>query len=69
MYTSGMRHVLHVDAFAKYAIAFPRMSRSIFTRASSARSLLISISSALTNLLSVPASLPARWALTQLNSV
>jgi len=44
----------------KYALAFPRMSRSIFTRANSARSRLISICSALTNLLSAPASLPAR---------
>jgi hypothetical protein len=45
------------------------MSRSIFTRASSARSRLISICSALTSLLSAPVSLPARCALTQLNSV
>ncbi len=43
------------------------MSRSIFTRASSARSRLISICSALTGLLSTPLSLPWRWALTQLN--
>jgi len=50
--------VLHFDAFAKYAVAFPRMSRSIFTRASSARSRLISICSALTGLLSAPVSLP-----------
>jgi hypothetical protein len=42
--------VLHFAAFAKYAVAFPRMSRSIFTRASSARSRLISICSALTRL-------------------
>jgi hypothetical protein len=45
------------------------MSRSIFTRASSARSRLISICSALTSSLSAPVSLPARCALTQLNSV
>src|SRR5665213_508784 len=45
------------------------MSRSILTRASSARSRLISICSALTTLLSAPVSLPARCALTQLNSV
>jgi len=61
--------VLQLCAFAKYAVAFPRMSRSIFTRASSARSLLISICSALTGLLSTPLSLPCRCALTQLNSV
>ena len=29
--------VLHFWPFAKYAVAFPRMSRSIVTRASSAR--------------------------------
>ncbi len=29
--------ILHFWPFAKYAVAFPRMSRSIFTRASSAR--------------------------------
>src|SRR5580698_9325072 len=29
--------VLHFRSFAKYAVAFPRMSRSILTRASSAR--------------------------------
>src|SRR6218665_3722 len=61
--------VLQLCAFAKYAVAFPRMSRSIFTRASSARSRLISICSALTALLSAPVSLPRRSALTQLNSV
>ena len=61
--------VLQLCAFAKYAVAFPRMSRSIFTRASSARSRLISICSALTTLLSAPLSLPERSALTQLNSV
>ena len=35
--------VLQLCAFAKYAVAFPKMLRSIFTRASSARSRLISI--------------------------
>ena len=35
--------VLQIDPLAKYAVAFPRMSRSIFTRANSARSRLISI--------------------------
>jgi hypothetical protein len=55
--------VLHFAAFAKYAVAFPRMSRSIFTRASSARSRLISICSALTALLSTPVSLPCSMGL------
>ena len=55
--------VLQVNPFAKYAVAFPRISRSIFIRASSARSLLISICSAFTGLLSTPKSLPPRWAL------
>src|SRR5665811_2147267 len=40
--------VLHFWPFAKYAVAFPRMSRSILTRANSARKRLISICSALT---------------------
>jgi len=63
--------VLQLCAFAKYGVAFPRMSRYIFTRASSARSRLISICSALTTLLllSAPWTLPCRLALTQLNSV
>ena len=39
--------VLQIDPLAKYAVAFSKMSRSIFTRASSARSRLISICSAL----------------------
>lgn len=46
--------VPQLDAFAKYAVAFPRISRSILTRASSARRRLISICSALTGLLSTP---------------
>src|SRR5271167_450509 len=62
--------VLHFWPFAKYAVAFPRMSRSILTRANSARKRLISICSALTALLLwAPLSLPSRFALTQLNSV
>jgi len=56
--------VLHRCAFAKYAVAFSRMSRYIFTGASSARSRLISLCSALTTLLSAPMSLPSRCALT-----
>src|SRR5664279_241240 len=60
--------VLHFWPFAKYAVAFPRMSRSILTRANSARKRLISICSALTALLLLaPLSLPSRCALTQLN--
>ena len=47
----------------------PKVSRSIFTRANSARSRLISISSMLIGLLFTPLSLPSRCALTQLNSV
>src|ERR1039458_8982443 len=62
--------VLHFWPFAKYAVAFPRMSRSILTRANSARKRLISICSALTALLlEAPCSRPSRFALTQLNSV
>jgi len=57
--------VLHFAAFAKYAVAFPKMSRSIFTRANPARSRLISICSALTTFLSIPVSLPARLGLVQ----
>jgi hypothetical protein len=51
------------------AVAFPKMSRPIFTRASTAYSRRISICSALTGLQSAPLSLPSFLALTQLNSV
>src|SRR5277367_5060729 len=62
--------VLHFCPLAKYAIAFPRMSRSIVTRARSARKRLISICSAVTfDRLSAPFSVPSRCALTQLNNV
>ena len=61
--------VPHFRSFAKYAVAFPRMSRSIFTRANSARNRLISICSALTSLVSAPRSLPSPPAFTQLCSV
>jgi hypothetical protein len=62
--------VLQIDPFAKYADAFPNMSRSIYTRASSARNQLISICSALTfNLLSAPRSLPWRCVLTRLKNI
>jgi hypothetical protein len=40
--------VLHFCPLAKYAIAFPRMSRSILPRANAARKRLISICSAVT---------------------
>jgi hypothetical protein len=49
--------VLHTDSRAKYAVAFLKMSRSIFTFASSALSRVNSICSALTGL--APAS--ANW--------
>jgi hypothetical protein len=40
------KSVLHRGIFAKNAVAFPKMSRSIVTRANSARRRLISICSA-----------------------
>lgn len=36
--------LLQIDPFAKYAVAFPKMPRSIFTRDNSARNQLISAS-------------------------
>src|ERR1019366_4710650 len=54
----------------QYAVAFPRMSRSIVTRANSARKRLISICSAVTALLPTTAfNVPARCACTQLERV
>src|ERR1700761_2003715 len=62
--------VLHFCTFAKYAVAFPSMSRSIVTRANSARNRMFSICSAVTSaLLLVPRKLPDRCLLTQLNNV
>src|SRR5215813_1020527 len=62
--------ILHFWPFAKNAVAFPTMSRSIFTRASSARKRLISICSGVTPvLLPTSFSFPARFALTQFDSV
>src|SRR5664280_1508884 len=62
--------VLHRWTFAKYAVAFPRMSRSIVTRANSARRRLFSICSAVTcGLLVAPFNVPARCSLTQLPTV
>ena len=43
--------VIQIDPLAKYAVAFPKISRSIFTRANSACSRLIFICSVLTGLL------------------
>ena len=48
--------VLHFDTRAKYAVAFPRMSRSILSRAFSARSLASSICSGRTGLSPAPLS-------------
>src|SRR5215469_3755631 len=62
--------ILHFWPFAKYAVASPRISRSIFTRASSARKRLISICSGVTPALPLPSfSFPAGFALTQFDSV
>src|ERR1039457_2481031 len=62
--------VLHFWPFAKYAVAFPRMSRSILPRDNSARKRLISICSTLTALLLAgPFSRASRFALTQLPKV
>ena len=62
--------VLHFWPFAKNAVAFPRMSRSIVTRANSARKRLISICSAVTPVLPLtPFNFPARCNLTQFASV
>src|ERR1017187_3836357 len=61
--------VLHIDSFAKYAVAFFKISRSILTRASSALSRASSICSALTGLAPAPASLPWAARRTQLPSV
>ena len=62
--------VLHRWPFAKNAVAFPKMSRSIVTRANSARSRLISICSAVTWCLpEAPFNLPARCSLIQLPKV
>src|SRR6266700_3880486 len=54
----------------QYAVAFPRMSRSIVARASSARKRLISICSAVTPALPLTSlSVPDRCALTQFDKV
>lgn len=50
--------VLHIDSRGKYAVAFLRMSRSIFTLASSVLSRVNSICSALTGLAPAPANCP-----------
>src|SRR5579863_9374538 len=62
--------ILYFWPFAKYAVAFPRMSRSIVTRASSARKRAISICSAVTPALPMTSfNFPARFNLTQFESV
>jgi|WetSurMetagenome_2_1015567.scaffolds.fasta_scaffold18436_2 hypothetical protein len=62
--------VLHRWLFAKYAVAFPRMSCSIVTRANSERRRLFSICSALiAGLLLAPCRVPARCALTHFDKV
>ncbi len=53
--------IIHFRHFAKYAVAFPRKSRSIVTRANSARKRLISICSAVAPALPLTSfSVPAR---------
>jgi len=61
--------VLHSDSLAKYAAAFFKMSRSIFTRDNSVRRRLISICSALTAGVAELFNPPLPAALTQLCSV
>ncbi len=61
--------VLHEDSLAKYAVAFFRMSRSILTLASCARSRAKSICSALIGLSPAPLSLPLLSSLTHFSSV
>src|SRR5271163_2295493 len=61
--------VLHRCTFAKYAVAFPKISRSIVTRTSSARRRMFSIRSALSCSLLRPRNWPAFSAFTQLASV
>ena len=56
LFVIGNPGVLHFDTRAKYAVAFPRMSRSILSRAFSARSLASSICSGLTGLSPAPLS-------------
>ena len=73
--SSSMKHCSHLSyggciRSTQYAVAFPRMSRSIVTRANSARRRLFSICSALTTgLLVAPLSVPARCSLAQLPNV
>ena len=63
--------VPHFCPLAKYAVAFPKMSRSIVTRANSARRRLISICSAVTcalpglQIAAIHISNTARWPVTE----
>src|ERR1035441_3191368 len=62
--------VLHFWPFAKYAVAFPRMSRSIVTLTAAASRWLFSICSAVTaGLLLAPFKVPDRCSPTQLPKV
>jgi hypothetical protein len=61
--------IFHRDSLAKYAVAFFKMSRSIWASANSFRSRAISICSALTGLAAVSLSFPSRSAFSQLCSV
>ena len=61
--------LLHSDSLAKYAVAFFRMSRSIFTRASSARCRASSICTALTGRSPAPRNAPLSAPRTQLLSI
>ena len=60
---------LQIDPCAKYAVAFPKRTRAVHTRASWTRNRLITICTALTGSASTPLSLLCLCAMTQLNSV
>jgi hypothetical protein len=68
-FVTGYPGVLHRDSRAKYAVAFFRMSRSIFTRASSALSRANSICSGFTGLSPAPLSSPLALSLTQFSKL
>ena len=65
-FVAGYPRVLHRVSRAKYAVAFFKMSRSILTRDSSARSRANSICSAVTGLSPAPRSCPFLLSRTQL---
>jgi hypothetical protein len=68
-FVAGNPGVLHIDSRAKYAVAFFKISRSIFTRASSALNRASSICSGLTGLSPAPLSWPLALSLTQFSKV